>query len=165
MRSGHGWHQATGALVLAVTTAAACTPCDEHPTASCGAGVVGQIDGFVVTTRTGSDSSDADIQICFELRGGADACSLLETSADDFEDGQIDVFDVDLSFDAGALEGFYLFNGGMAAFGNDEWEIEGVTLEARTLGDTVLLYDEPQLGCGGAQIDEGERWYPAFCSY
>lgn len=160
--------QTTGCLfttaVLLLATAA-CTPCDAHPNASCGVAGLAAIDRFVVTTRTGDDSSDADIQICFERRGASDLCSLLETDADDFEDGRIDVFDVPISLAAGELEDFYLYNGGMAVFGNDEWEIQGVTLEAITSLGRSTLYDEPQLGCGGASIDEGQRWYPAYCGF
>lgn len=154
------------AALAAAPLLAGCPPCDDHPSAECGPAPTAPLATFRVTTRTGSDSSDADIQLCLERRGRAqDDCHSLETPADDFEDGQIDVFDVYPVGPVDDLEGFYLYNGGGAFLGNDEWEIEGVTLEATTLGgDRLVLYDEPQLGCGNS-IDEGERWYPAFCVY
>ena len=94
-----------------------------------------------------------------------ETCVSLDNSNNNFEENAVETFKVSLPVAAGDLKRFWIFNAGGAIFGNNEWEIEGLLVEA-TLesGKTVTLYDEHDIGCSN-DIDEGDRYMPLLCDY
>lgn len=140
--------------------------CDEHDAAVCGGKVTEAISSFNVMTVTGSDSSDADIQLCVSAKSSlATQCGSLETSNNNFEEDTVETFEVPLAVDAGDLDSFWLYNAGGAILGNNEWEIEGLRVEATLAGGgSVVLYDEHTISCDN-DIDVGDRYLPLSCAY
>lgn len=149
---------------LGVGAALAIGGCDS---ATCGAAPTAPIVGFVVTTTTGNDSTDADIYFCFTRRStGAEACELLDIlSEDDFEIGEVNTFEWGLAapIAPGDLEGFVIRNsGGAHLFADNEWDLEHLRVEgALEGGEIVLLYDEET----AEKLSEGETYDSSQCEY
>lgn len=138
--------------------------CDEHETATCGAPPADVITDFAITIRTGSDETDADIFFCARIRGEASSCTILDSPADDFERGATQTFFVPFGRPGTDLTGFFIENRGNAIFFDNEWEIAGVTLVARTPTEQVVLYDEPSITCDD-NLDSGDLWAPLACGW
>jgi hypothetical protein len=153
--------------VLLLSLAAGC--CDEYDNARCGDAPTLDILSFTVTTRTGEDQSDANIFFCVRLRStpppGTPICTNLDTTSDDFEEGNLDVFQVTTPVAAGDLARFWLENRGGAFLDNNEWEVVRLRVDA-TLADgtTTNLYWDREIDCEN-QIDSGDDYLPKACSY
>lgn len=153
-------------VVLAMTAWGCESACEIHRSAACFDAPADAISSFRVVTTTGEDSSDAEIFFCVEIKSrSGEICREMATAGDDFQAHRTDVFDVTLDVDPGDLEGFFIENQGGAVFGNEEWELVGLTVEARTqTGELIEIYDEPGITCAN-QIDTGQTYHPMNCAW
>jgi len=159
------WMLAVCASGLSLLSAGCESTCTTHRSAACYDTPVEPITSFRVVTVTGDDGTDGDILFCIELKSrGGDICRSLDTAVDDFRQNQTDIFDVGLTADAGDLDSFFLENQGGATFGNNEWKIVGLTVEAQTATDSFVIYDEPGITCGNV-IDTGQTYRPMRCAW
>jgi hypothetical protein len=140
--------------------------CDEHDSATCGDRVTEQIRSFEVTTWTGDDQSDANINFCVRTKSPApETCALLDNAGDNFNEDAAETFVVAIPVAAGDLDSFSIENTGGAILGNNEWEIAGLRVRATLEGGAeVLLYNEPDIGCEN-DLEIGQRYQPLFCAY
>ena len=115
----------------------------EHGSATCGPRPSRTIIGFRVTTETGSNASDMDIQFCSKLRStGDDHCVDLDTWADNFEEQQTDVFHLTADpIAVGDLEQIKIYNSG-GGFLDKKWDLGGLLVDAKLdNGSYVMLYE------------------------
>jgi hypothetical protein len=162
-RIGFGWLAAVALAGAPALVLGCSSTCMVHRSAQCRDAPSGAIDSFVVTTITGDDSSDADINFCVRRKSVAgDVCRPLSTTRDDFQRDAIDTFEIPLSLDAGDLHSFFIENTGGAIFGNNEWQIVGLTVEAVAAEGDMVIYDEPGISCAN-DIDVGMTYQPLAC--
>jgi hypothetical protein len=144
--------------------AAAGTGCDggSH---SCGTAPTQPITAFVVTIRTGSEGTDMDIDFCYKRVSQSDySCTLMDSSGNDFEAGQTDVFQINLStpIAVGDLDRFKILNTG-GGFFELTWEIASIRIDGILAdGTTVTLYTETEID---DDLYANEAYYPATCEY
>jgi hypothetical protein len=161
-------------LCIGLLVAASGCSCEKYENAECGVAASDDIDGFRITTTTGSDESDADIYFCVRTKAGSESCEQLsEFLNDNFQEGAIEEFEVDIEVDAGDLDSFRIENRGGGDFtpdpvgdivspGND-WDLAGLKVEADVDGSYILLYRETDI-CGG-YLDAGDSYTPMSCTY
>ena len=154
----------TLALCYGCVYFAGCEPCTPNDTATCFGLPPEDISAFQVTIETGTDGTDADIFFCVESLDASDgACQVIDIPIiDDFEAGSIGTYVVDISVGAGQLTGFFIENRGGAIFGNNDWQIRSITLDALSASGTTLIYDEPVISCG-QNVDRGDQYHSARC--
>jgi hypothetical protein len=154
-----------GAAAVALLAQGCESACEIHRSAQCFDAPAEAIESFRVVTTTGDDSSDADIFFCVELKSrSGEVCREMATAGDDFQSNRTDVFDVAIAVDPGDLDEVFIKNQGNAVFGNNEWEIVGLTVEARTATSMLSIYDEPGITCGNI-VDTGQRYQPMNCAW
>ncbi len=131
---------------------------------TCGQAPPLPIHGFVVTTVTGENATDMDIEFCVLRKSAADyECAELDTAADNFEEWQTDTFQ--LSFEpiaAGDLEAFKVRNVGGGWF-ESSWDMHSITVQAVLAeGEPVLLYQAENVD---VNIEEGEAYHMDDCTF
>ncbi len=153
-------------LILAPALLTSGCICDAHESAVCGVLPADTITSFVVTTRTGADTTDADIYFCVDADSwSAPNCANMDTPIDNFERNQVDEFTLPISVPAGEFRRFWIENRGHAIFGNNEWEIAGLSVEAQVAGGTsMVIYEEPTMSCEN-ELDSGSQFHPISCAW
>lgn len=157
------------AIIPLLLGAQAC--CVEYETAECGVAPDVPLEGFMVTTTTGSDASDADIYFCVEFKDGQERCEELSGIGDDFDAHETDEYMISLSVEPGQLAGFYVHNRGGAPFDNrlgltdgNDWSLAGLRIQGLTSdGRALKLYDEPEI-CS-SHLEASDRYRPMGCVY
>jgi hypothetical protein len=161
--SSHG--AATPLASLALGAALAVGGCHRFEP-ECGDAPTEAIMGFVVTTETGDNSTNANIYFCYQLESAGTAnCTLLDDPlADDFSPSEVNQFEVNTTspIAVGDLEGFSLQNRGGGFLDND-WELVGLRVEAvLASGSTVLLLSASDVS---ETLDEGDALDSSHCRY
>jgi hypothetical protein len=134
------------------------------PTPVCHPAPTRAIVGFVVTTTTGSDSTNANIYFCVMRKsaGTADCFLLDDIAADDFEQHEVNTFKPSLMspIAAGDLSGFTIENRG-GGFLDNSWGMAALRVAAvLDDGSRALLYE-----VSGVDLDAGDAHDSSKCSY
>jgi hypothetical protein len=151
-------------LGLAVA-ALAINACELGSTALCGMAPSAPIVGFIVTTTTGSDPTNANIYFCTTRKStGVEECHTLDKLLeDDFEAHEVNTFtwNVSAPIAAGDLDRFIIKNAG-GGFLDNSWSMEALRVEALLQsGGTVLLYEEKM----SERMDKGDTYDSSQCTY
>ena len=137
---------------------------DQYFTSSCGTLPSEQVSAIEVTIRTGREATNADIYFCYDLLDSTTAnCQILDTSANNFEEGRTEVFLVRADFDGQTFDTFWIENRGGRIFEGD-WDIDALTVTLRTASGGSVLYDEPGIICNEA-VNEGDTYSPGGCTW
>lgn len=140
--------------------------CDSY-TPVCSAAPTEPIVGFVVTTVTGDDGTDADILFCYTLRSTAleDCTGLDEAWADDFEPHQINTFEVSATstIEPGDFEQFLIRNTGGGILIDNSWDLVELRVAARLEdGGTAMLFETVEMS---VNLDAGDTLDSSQCTY
>ena len=140
--------------------------CAPNTSATCFDLPPDDIDSFHVTIGTGGDGTDADIFFCVEQRDAAgEECRILDNALiDDFEPESVDDFNIYIAVVAGQLDRIFIDNRAGAIFGNNDWHIAALTVDAISASGSTRIYDEPQINCGRA-VDRGQQYHAGICDW
>ena len=123
------------------------TGCDSSPPpARCGTAPAQRIVGFVVTTITGDDGTDMDVELCYSHRRNVvDTCHELDGPGDDFEDGDTGVYELQVDpLEVGDLGRIRIaVRGGVL---DTEWDLASLRIDVVLEGGArQLLYEQPEV--------------------
>lgn len=117
-----------------------------------------------VTIRTGAEATNADIYFCYDLLDSlASNCQILDTAANNFEEGRTETFRVRADFDGENFDTFWIENRGGRLFEGD-WDIGGLNVVLRTASGDSVLYDEPGIICN-EEVNEDQMYLPGGCTW
>ena len=156
--------QGAVAALLLLGVAAMASGCGDDYVFVCSPLPTEAIKKFEVTTFTGDDGSDADIEFCIELKGGPkDYCATLGGVSDPYQKGAIDTLTADLTVEAGQLSRFFLRNRGGAgnwSLDGDDWALIGVEVLAQTASGTWISLLDVASGDIDIFLEAGETFDP-----
>jgi hypothetical protein len=151
------------ALFAAAALATGCVP-SAPP--DCSSAPDEAIESFQVTIGTGADATDADIYFCITRKSDAvrDCAELDNLGEDDFDEGSVEDYNVDLAVDAGDLDELWVENRGdapgLSMDGND-WTLQSFRVVAITASGSTELVDAPE---ARTPVYEGDEYNPG-CTY